>query len=654
MFSIGYAWNELRRRWSRTVVTAIGLAAGVGLVMGIVGVSDGLTQAQNKVLSPLSSVGTDIIVTRTVDATSTSSNASTTTTTTTTPAAGFGGGGGGAGGPGGGGGGGFFGAGAGRGRGGASAIASLNASDQAALLNANSSVLTDLAKLGAPGTQFTYDFFVPGTLITFPQAAVNDVASIKGVASAVPGLSLQALHETGTVPSETDTVTTGGQTISSVQRPPPLTAAQEASVRACLEASGAFGSTTSGSSTPGATTPTTAPGATTGGSTPGATTPTTAPTGNSGTGGSGGGGRPIGGGGGGGGGFGGAAFGAAFTKCLPASYQQYQAQVVVPEQTITRVLNPPTTNTETKSYTVAGVNPANTSTGLITTAQVVSGKWFGSTPADEILVNTAYASTNSIKVGQQLTIDKTTFTVVGLVNPTLTGDTSDIYFDLSTLQSLASNSSRVNEVLVKVTKASDVPAVAAAIHKELPGAQVLTSKSLANSVTGSLSNAHTLATHLGGALAVIVLLAAFLIAALLTLSSIAKRVREIGTLRAIGWSRGRVVRQIVGETVGIGILGGILGVAVGVAVCAVIGAVGPSLTATSSGAAVGASSVGAIFHQATTAAATSTKIHLRAPIDVGIVLLGLAAAVVGGLLAGIAGGWRASRLAPAVALRDLG
>ena len=506
MFAVGYAWNELRRRWSRTVVTAVGLAAGVGLVMAIVGVSDGLTQAQNKVLSPLSSVGTDIIVTRTVGATSASSSTSTTTTTTTPAGGGFGGGGGG------GGGGGFFGAGAGRG--GAASIASLNASDQAALLNANSSVLTDLAKLGPAGTQFTYDFFVPGTLITFPQAAVADVAGLKGVASAVPGLSLQALHETGTVPSETDTVTTGGQTITSVQRPPPLTAAQSAAVRACIEASGAFGSPT---------TPTTAPAK---------TTTTTAPTGNSGPSGSGGGGTGGGGGGGtfatrggdGFGGFGGAAFGSAVTKCLPASYQQYEAQVVVPEQTITRVLNPPTTNTETKSYTVAGVNPSDKSTGLITTAQVVSGKWFGANPADEILVNTAYASTNGIKVGQTLTIDKTTFTVVGLVNPTLTGDTSDIYFDLSTLQTLGSNTSRVNEVLVKVDKSSDVTTVAAAIHKELPGAQVLTDKQLSGQVTGSLSDAHTLATHLGGALAVIVLLAAFLIAALLTLSSIAKRV----------------------------------------------------------------------------------------------------------------------------------
>src|SRR5580700_5847733 len=249
MFAVGYAWNELRRRWSRTLETAIGLAAGVGLVMGIVGVSDGLTQAQNKVLSPLSSVGTDIIVTRTVDATPVSTSGSTTTTTTTTTPAGggFGGGGGGFGGGGGGGGGGagggFFGAGAGRGRGGTASITALNASDQAALLNANSSVLTDLSKLGPPGTQFTYDFFVPGTLITFPSAAVADVASVKGVASAVPALSLQALHETGTVPAQTDTVTTGGQTITSVQKPPPLTAAQDDAVRACLQASGAFGTT---------------------------------------------------------------------------------------------------------------------------------------------------------------------------------------------------------------------------------------------------------------------------------------------------------------------------------------------------------------------------------------------------------------------------
>ena len=608
MLSLGYAWSELRRRWSRTVVTAIGLAAGVGLVMGIVGVSNGLTQAQNKVLSPLASVGTDIIVTRTVGATTSTGTSS---TTTTTAPSGFPGGGGG-----------FF-AGGARGLGGAAGINSLNSSDATDLLNANSSVLTDLSKLGPAGTQFTYDFFVPGTLTTFPSQAVSVVSKIPGVSSAVPGLSMQAIHESGTVPSVTDTVKTGGQTIQQTVRPPTLTAAQQQQVQQCLAAHGVNfrgpGSTATGNSGSGPTK----------------------------------GGQAGGGDAGGGGGFVRISGGQLFQECLPASYQQYIANVVVPEQTITRVLNPPQTDTQTKTYTVAGLNPANTTTGLVTKAQVVSGTWFTSKPTDELLVASSYASSNNIKVGQQLTLDKTTFTVVGLVNPTLTGDTSDLYFDLPTLQSLGSNDGRINEVLVKVAKSSDVSAVTAAIHKEIPGADILTSKDLANSVTGSLADAHTLATNLGGALAVIVLLAAFLIAALLTLSSVSKRVREIGTLRAIGWSRARVVRQIMGETVGIGVLGAALGIGLGVAVCALIGDLGPALTSTSSGTAVGASTVGSFVHQATTAV-QSTKIHLRAPVDVGMVLLGLVSALVGGLVAGAAGGWRASRLSPAEALRDLG
>ncbi|MEA2683195.1 MAG: hypothetical protein QOK05_1523, partial [Chloroflexota bacterium] len=190
MIAFGYLGNELRRRWGRAVVTALGLAAGVGLVMGIIGVSAGLSEAQNHALSPLSTVGTDIIVTRTVGATASTAASPSPSTST-------------GGGPGGGpGGGGFFGGGGGGGRngGGIAAATSLNAADQAALLNANSSVLTDLSKLGPAGTTFTHDFFVPGTLITFPDAAIQDVASVSGVQQAVPGLSLQALHETGTVP----------------------------------------------------------------------------------------------------------------------------------------------------------------------------------------------------------------------------------------------------------------------------------------------------------------------------------------------------------------------------------------------------------------------------------------------------------------------
>ena len=64
---------------------------------------------------------------------------------------------------------------------------------------------------------------------------MSDVAKVKGVTSAVGALSLDALHETGTVPKITASVKTGGQTISTSVKPPALTAAQQAAERTCIE-----------------------------------------------------------------------------------------------------------------------------------------------------------------------------------------------------------------------------------------------------------------------------------------------------------------------------------------------------------------------------------------------------------------------------------
>ncbi len=585
MFSLGYALNELRRRFGRTLVTALGLAAGVGLVIGIIGVSNGLSDAQNKALSPLSSVGTDIIVTRTVAPSNAAASSNATAGNAIAGGAAE-----------------FFSAGGGAG----SALGKLNASDASSLLDSNGSVLTDLAKLGPAGTQYTHDFFLPGTLITFPQQqAVADVASVKGVQSAIPALSMNALHETGTVPKITATFQTGGQTINQLENLPPLTAAQGTSVKNCIisspDFSAIFGAASGGAGGSGLS----------------------------------------------------SELGPLLQQCLPADYQNFVSHIIVPALTLEQVVNPPSTDTMTSSYTVGSVDPSSPNSGLITKSQLVAGKWFGSDPSAEVLVSSAYANTKGIKVGQSLSINSTTFDVVGLVNPTLTGSESDLYFNLATLQSQSSDSDRINEILVKVNQASDVNAVAARIRKELPGASVLTDANLDTQVSGSLENAHKLAKSLGSVLALIILLAAFLIAALLTLSNLSKRVREIGTLRALGWSRGRVVRQVVAETFGIGILGAIIGTGVGIGVCALVGAFGTRLAATSTGSTVGASSVSTLFGLATKAAAKST-VKLTAPLDASTILIGVGFAILGGLLAGAVGGWRAARMAPAEALRDVG
>ena len=153
----------------------------------------------------------------------------------------------------------------------------------------------------------------------------------------------------------------------------------------------------------------------------------------------------------------------------------------------------------------------------------------------------------------------------------------------------------------------------------------------------------------------IVLVAAFAIAVLLTLSSVAKRVKEIGTLRAIGWSKARVVRQLLTETIGIGVLGAALGLLAGLGAIASIGALSPSLSTSQPVVpSAASSSLARLVGRGAQVTAGTTQLHLHVPVNAGNLLLGVAFAILGGVIAGAVGGWRAARLRPARALTDIG
>ena len=577
---LSYARHELRRRLGRTLLTALGLAAGVGMVVGIIGVSQGLNDAQASVLAPLESIGTDILVTRVVGNTQSGSSGTSATPAPTptgqTDQGGFRG-------PG------FFGVGPA-----APGGAALNASDIEALQKENENVVTDLSKLGKPGSKFTRDFFLSATLLSFPQAALEQITKINGVAGVSSALTQLATHQTGTVPKIVAELQTGGKTIDVTGRPPPLTPEEQQKLAQCFQAGrGGTGDETQTPPTGGCT--------------------------------------------------------------LPKRFQEFRFSIRTPLETLRQAIDPPQTDITSTSYTAAGIDASKPRLGLVTPDQLSKGRWISKTATNDVMLNAAYANKNKLTVGSTLSINGGTYTVVGIVNPTLAGTTADIYFPLETLQKLAGKEARVTQVLVKVSDASKVDAVAAAIRKQLPGAEVVTTKSLAAQVTGSLSDARKLADRLGGVLGVIVLTAAFVIAVLLTLGSIAKRVREIGTLRAIGWSRGRVVRQILKETVMIGVIGGIVGIGIGYAAAYAVGALSPSLSATTTGVPNMSSSALAQFFGSTLPSSVKTAtVSLTAPVKMATVGIGVGFAIIGGLIAGAAGGWRASRLSPAEALRSVG
>ena len=484
MFYLNYMFSELRRRKGRTLLTALGLAVGVGLVVTVSALSTGLDNAQAKVLAPLTGVGTDMSVTRPI---STSSNSQ-----------------------------GFRG---------------LSQTERDELQKENGTSRLGLQNLGKPGTHFTRDSFVATSQLSFPASEVTSISKKANVKSVAGGLTLSSVHVSGTVP----------------QNPPT----------------------------------------------------------------------------GGGGGFGGGGAGGG---------QQGPRSIDV------------------TSVSVDGVDQTHPGLGAITSGQISNGKYFSSGAKREAILNVSYAQRKGLKVGNTIWLGGKKFTIVGLATTPLGGAASDVYIKLTQLQSMSNRVGRVNTVYVRANSAGNVSSVASSIQKSFTGSSVTTAKDLASRVSGSLIDAKNLTSKLGTALEIVALVAAILIASLLTLSSVAKRIRELGTLKALGWPQRFVVRQVTGESLFQGLLGGVFGAVIGVVGALVIGALGLTLKAT---VAQAASTGFGPFGQGAVNTGGSTTLKLTAPISIGLILLAIALAVAGGLISGAIGGLRAARLRPADALRNL-
>jgi putative ABC transport system permease protein len=321
--------------------------------------------------------------------------------------------------------------------------------------------------------------------------------------------------------------------------------------------------------------------------------------------------------------------------------------------------------------------------GPLSNGTLTSGRTLKSSDsdADVALIDSSYAKSASLKVGSDVTLADTKFTVAGIVSEPASDASADVYVPLARAQALSSMSGKVNTIYVSADNSADIAAVQKEIQKAVPGATVTTSADLASEVTGSLASASTLANNLGKWLAIAVLIAAFLLASLLTMSAVSRRVREFGTLKALGWRSRRVIGQVMGESVAMGIAGGVVGIGLGFLGATIVSKSSKALTASvgpttgsatpggarafngfggTPGGGVGGTSGGGFpggggfaggdrFRTAA-AAAHSTTVHLTAPVTIDIIILAVVLAVAGGLIAGMLGGWRAARLRPAAAL----
>ena len=343
-------------------------------------------------------------------------------------------------------------------------------------------------------------------------------------------------------------------------------------------------------------------------------------------------------------------------------------------------------NFNINTFTVNGVDIANGELGPLSTGKISSGRTFttADNAADVALVDSSYATQNKLKVGSTIAVGNsknaaTNFKVVGIVSEPAGDNPADVYIPLGVAQSLANLKNDVNTIYVTASNSGDISSVASSISKAVPGSTVTDQNTLASEVTGSISSAASLANNLGKWLAIAVLIAAFLLASLLTMAAVTRRIREFGTLKALGWKSRRIVFQVMGEAVAIGIVGGVIGVGLGFAGVALVNKFSSPLTASLASNTTGSATPGGArnfggggfgggggrgfptsgtsgsnpfrgaFSDAARGAGTVTE-HLHAPVTIGVIIVAVGHAILGGLIAGAFGGWRAARLRPADAL----
>src|SRR5215831_5747467 len=305
------------------------------------------------------------------------------------------------------------------------------------------------------------------------------------------------------------------------------------------------------------------------------------------------------------------------------------------------------------TFNVNGVDTSHLSLGPLSAGRLTSGRSLSSSDATSnvAVVDSGYAKSHKLKTGSNIKIAGHSFKVVGIVAQPQSGSPPDVYIPLARAQALGTKAAGkslkndVNTIYVKANSAADIPAVQAEIKELLPGATVTTAASLASQVTGSLSSTAKLANELGRWLSILVLIAAFAVASLLTMAAVTRRVREFGTLKALGWRSRRIIAQVVGESMILGI--------VGCAGAAIITAIAPELSATvasSTGQRV-LTAGGAGGPQSFSPTVNHTvAVPLSASVTTAAIVAGVVLALAGGLLAGSFGGWRIARLRPADAL----
>ncbi len=187
---------------------------------------------------------------------------------------------------------------------------------------------------------------------------------------------------------------------------------------------------------------------------------------------------------------------------------------------------------------------------------VVAGRPYGATAAHQMMLGWRAAANFGVHVGSTFRADGTTNTVVGIYSTGNSFGDLGSMFPLPAVQAYNRVPGAVTLVFVKVQPGVSVPVVERRVTQDQP---VLTTIRTAQQFGRADRNLVFLQAAATASTILAIIIGAVIVGNAMLLS-LFERTREFGLLRAVGWSRLRVVGLLLGEGVVLGLIGAAFGV----------------------------------------------------------------------------------------------
>lgn len=221
-----------------------------------------------------------------------------------------------------------------------------------------------------------------------------------------------------------------------------------------------------------------------------------------------------------------------------------------------QVVNLPSVdNPDGTNLTVRGLLPAGLA--MRDSIRLLAGRWFQAGRAELVIGKSVANRFPDAAIGKKIRLARNDWEVVGVMDAGTSAANSEIFGDLNQLAAESNRTEVLSSILVRTVD----PVAAAALVQNLESDRKLnvlaqTERDYYN----SQSNAGALFEYLGLFVAGIMAVGSAFAAMNTMYAAVARRAKEIGTLRVLGFSRMSILASFLIESLALALLGGLLGI----------------------------------------------------------------------------------------------